>query len=124
MTSSALSPGTEAWGYLMVGSAALVALLSMAGLLACGFGPNRFGQGSNGALLVASLASWALVGIVAAEMTATIPWGDSTPLGFDWGALLGLALSVLAAFGASVAWVFSTKAGAVILGDFFNFEYP
>lgn len=75
-------------------------------------------------LLVLSLASIALIGFVAAEMTATIPWGDSTPLGFDWGAVVGLTMAVLSALGASFAWAFSTKPGAAMLRDFFDFEYP
>jgi hypothetical protein len=50
-----------------------------------------------------AITSLALVVLVILQMNATIHFGDQ-PLGFDWGAIIGVALAVLSAFGACFAW--------------------
>ncbi len=101
--SSALVPGTQKWGYLLFASAALVAGLALAALIVCVRSRSHLGGGPSRLLPCVAITSLALVVLVILEMKATVHFGDQ-PLGFDWGAVIGVALAVLSAFGAFFAW--------------------
>jgi hypothetical protein len=101
LTSSALVPGTQKWGYLLLACAALVAALALAALIGCARSRSHLGGGPS--RLCVAITSLALVVLVILEMNATISFGDQ-PLGFDWGAIIGDALTVLSTFGACFAW--------------------
>ncbi len=50
-----------------------------------------------------AIASSAVLTLVVLEARVTVVFGDQ-PLSFDWGAVIGLCLAVLSAFGAWFAW--------------------
>lgn len=100
---SALVPGTQKWGYLLLAFAALVACSALVALIACVRSRSHLGGGPSRLLLCVAVASFALVVLVILEMRATVHFGD-TPLGSDWGAIIGVSLALLSSFTAWFAW--------------------
>ena len=103
LSSPGLAPGTQGWGYLLVVCSVLVAGLAVVAIIACVRRRNR-SAGTNRLLLCVAIASLDLIALVVLEMTATLHFGDGPRLGFDWGAIVGLALAVLSSVGAWFAW--------------------
>ena len=100
--SPGLAPGTQHWRYLIMACSALVVGLALVGAVGCIIGRKHHARVGS-LLLMVCIASLALLGVVLAEFTATIPFGDGPALSFAWGAIVGLTLSVLAVVGASSA---------------------
>lgn len=96
---SALTPGTWKWGDLLLACGLLITALALITLTTSVRGRNHEFGGSDFLFWSLALASLALIPLVIMEMMATVPFGDQ-PLGFDWGAIVGLTASVLASVGA------------------------
>jgi hypothetical protein len=80
-----------------------VASLALVAVIASVRSRSHRGREPRRLLLCAGTASLVLVTLVTLEMTANVHYGDQH-LGYDWGAILGLALAVLSSSGAWFAW--------------------
>jgi hypothetical protein len=100
-----LVPGNQSWGYLLAAWSALLAVLAVAAVVACVLSRHRNARGLSRLLVCVGVASLVLVALVVPELTARVPFdGPSNTVGFDWGAVVGLGLAVLASVGAWFAW--------------------
>jgi len=99
-----LVPGTQSWGYLLVAWSALLAALAVASTVACVLGRHRKARGLSRLLLCVGGASLVLVALVLPELRAKVLYDEASTIGVDWGAVVGLALAVIASIGAWFAW--------------------
>lgn len=98
-----LVPGTQSWGYLVVAWSVLLGVTAVVAVVACVVCARR--PRAVGRMLVAvGVGSLVLVGLVAAELFASVRFDLDSFAHSDWGALVGLGLAVLASGGAWFAW--------------------
>jgi hypothetical protein len=97
--SSPLSPGTYNWGYLILGLSCAVAALSGIALIVVPYKKESKIRGTTPLLYGIVIATLTLVVLVALETHARPPFGDSPPLRFDWGAIVGIVAATLSLIG-------------------------
>jgi hypothetical protein len=101
---TALRPGTQSWGYLLVAWSALLTVLAVTAIAACVVSRHRRRAGLNVLLLSVGIASVVLIALIVPEFTARVQTDLVSFVGFSWGAMVGLGLAVVAASGAWFAW--------------------
>jgi hypothetical protein len=100
-----LVPGTQNWGYLMVGWSVLLAGLTVVAAVSCAVSRRfRHVRGLCHVLVSVVLASLILMALVVLEFVPRVPFDGPDTLGFSWGTVVGLGLAVLSSIGAWFAW--------------------
>jgi hypothetical protein len=93
ISSPAFTPGTQSWGFVMLGVAAAVSVLAVFTVV----GVQRHGD-ARAKVVGLVIASTVLLVLVILDAHARPPTED-VPLRFDWGAVVGVVFAVLAAAG-------------------------